>query len=455
MLNIIFDFFSLLISFIISLFLRFNFKLNNINIKWYIISFIIIVIINILVLYFKGVYEDKLNNISNQISTIFEGLIYAIAIYIIISYSVKYTLFSRLTLGYFIVLAFVFQIISRYFLNYIKIRNYKKCIGLINTLIIGDIQGNVEILLKEIDGEHKYGLNIIGVLSDAIVNNNYFKYIGHIKDIKEIINKYNIKSIIITSKVNGIDEIIEFCLLKYISIYTFGNAINLMNYPVEIVFMRDIPVLKIKEILISGASAKLKRLMDLLISFALIIILFPLFILIAILIKITSPGPIFFKHKRLGLNGKLIDVYKFRTMVDNAEEILLKWLEKNPQIRDEYLTNHKLKDDPRITRVGKFLRKTSLDELPQLFNVLKGDMSLVGPRPYLVRELDEINHYAKFLWRVPPGITGLWQISGRSKVDFEGRLKMDMQYIMNWNLWLDINILFKTIPAVLKKDGAY
>jgi exopolysaccharide biosynthesis polyprenyl glycosylphosphotransferase len=407
------------------------------------------------VLYFKGVYEDKLNNISNQISTIFEGLIYAIAIYIIISYSVKYTLFSRLTLGYFIVLAFVFQIISRYFLNYIKIRNYKKGVGLINTLIIGDIQGNTETLLNEIDEEHKYGLNIIGVLSDTIVNNNYFKYIGNTKDIKEIINKYNIKSIIITSKVNGIDEIIEFCLLKYISIYTFGNAINLMNYPVEIVFMRDIPVLKIKEILISGASAKLKRLMDLLISFALIIILFPLFILIAILIKITSPGSIFFKHKRLGLNGKLIDVYKFRTMVVNAQEVLERILSEDPNLKKEFEETYKLKNDPRLTKMGKILRKTSLDELPQIFNVLKGDMSLVGPRSIVLEEINLYKEHAKYLLRVLPGVMGLCQVSGRNDVDYEERIKMDMQYIMNWNLWLDINILLKTIPAVLKKDGAY
>ncbi|MGF7399133.1 sugar transferase [Thermoanaerobacterium thermosaccharolyticum] len=453
--NIVIDAFALLLSFVLSLFLRFNFIFKNIIIEWYIYSFLIIMVIDLLVLYFKGIYEKNFSNVFEQISVIFEGLIYSTSLYIIISYSIKNTIFSRLTLGYFIILSLIFQIIGKYLLLYLRKLEYSKGKGLINTLAIGEIQTFSENLLKEINKKHEFGLNIIGVLSEHHENNSFFNCIGDIKDLGKIIDKYNVKSIIITSKIDDVEEIVDYCLLKYISIYTLGNAINLMNYPVEIVFIEDTPVLKIKDVLISGTTARLKRLIDFTLSLLLITSLSPLLVLISILIKITSPGPILFKHKRLGLNGKLINVYKFRTMVVNAQEVLEKILSEDPDLKKEYEETFKLKNDPRLTKIGKILRKTSLDELPQLFNVLKGDMSLVGPRPIVLEEINMYKEYGKYLLRVLPGVTGLWQVSGRNDVDYEERIKMDMHYIMNWNLWLDINILFKTIPAVLKKDGAY
>lgn len=453
--NIVIDAFALLLSFVFSLFLRFSFIFKNIDIKWYIYSFLIIMVTDLLVLYFKGLYEKNFSNVFEQVSIIFEGLIYSTSLYIIMSYSIKNTIFSRLTLGYFIILSFIFQVIGKYFILYLIKKEYSKGKGLVNTIVIGEIQLFSENLIKEIDTKHVFGLKILGVLSKYVENSSFLNCVGDIKDFKKIINEYNVKSIIITSKVDNVEEIIDYCLLKYISIYTLGNAVDLMNYPVEIVFIEDTPILKIKDVLISGTTARLKRLIDFMLSLFLIIILSPLLVLISILIKITSPGPILFKHKRLGLNGKLIDVYKFRTMVVNAQEVLEKILSENPDLKKEYEETFKLKDDPRMTKIGKILRKTSLDELPQLFNVIKGDMSLVGPRPIVLEEINMYKEHGKYLLRVLPGVTGLWQVSGRNNVDYEERIKMDMQYIMNWNLWLDLNILFKTIPAVLKKDGAY
>jgi exopolysaccharide biosynthesis polyprenyl glycosylphosphotransferase len=453
--NIVIDAFALLLSFVFSLFLRFSFIFKNIDIKWYIYSFLIIMVTDLLVLYFKGLYEKNFSNVFEQISIIFEGLIYSTSLYIIMSYSIKNTIFSRLTLGYFIILSFAFQVIGKYFILYLIKKEYSKGKGLVNTIVIGEIQPFSENLIKEIDTKHAFGLKILGVLSKHVENSSFLNCVGDIRDFKKIINEYNVKSIIITSKVDNVEEIIDYCLLKYISIYTLGNAVDLMNYPVEIVFIEDTPILKIKDVLISGTTARLKRLIDFMLSLFLIIILSPLLVLISILIKITSPGPILFRHKRLGLNGKLIDVYKFRTMVVNAQEVLEKILSENPDLKKEYEETFKLKDDPRMTKIGKILRKTSLDELPQLFNVIKGDMSLVGPRPIVLEEINMYKEHGKYLLRVLPGVTGLWQVSGRNNVDYEERIKMDMQYIMNWNLWLDLNILFKTIPAVLKKDGAY
>ncbi|WP_206199064.1 sugar transferase [Thermoanaerobacterium sp. PSU-2] len=453
--NIVIDAFALLLSFVFSLFLRFSFIFKNIDIKWYIYSFLIIMVTDLLVLYFKGLYEKNFSNVFEQISIIFEGLIYSTSLYIIMSYSIKNTIFSRLTLGYFIILSFIFQVTGKYFILYLIKKEYSKGKGLVNTIVIGEIQYFSENLIKEIDTKHVFGLKILGVLSKHVENSSFLNCVGDIRDFKKIINEYNVKSIIITSKVDNVEEIIDYCLLKYISIYTLGNAVDLMNYPVEIVFIEDTPILKIKDVLISGTTARLKRLIDFMLSLFLIIILSPLLVLISILIKITSPGPILFRHKRLGLNGKLIDVYKFRTMVVNAQEVLEKILSENPDLKKEYEETFKLKDDPRMTKIGKILRKTSLDELPQLFNVIKGDMSLVGPRPIVLEEINMYKEHGKYLLRVLPGVTGLWQVSGRNNVDYEERIKMDMQYIMNWNLWLDLNILFKTIPAVLKKDGAY
>ncbi|MDI3280997.1 MAG: sugar transferase, partial [Bacillota bacterium] len=146
---------------------------------------------------------------------------------------------------------------------------------------------------------------------------------------------------------------------------------------------------------------------------------------------------------------------KFRTMIQDAEKVLRELLTQNPELAAEYRRDFKLRQDPRITRVGRFLRRTSLDELPQLINVLRGEMSLVGPRPIVPEEIEKYGFWGRFLLRVPPGVTGFWQVSGRSDVDYEERIKLDMYYINNWSLGLDLAILLRTIPAVLQRKGAY
>lgn len=452
--SIVSDISALIVAFIVALYLRFNFNLSAISKKWYLSTFIILLALDFLILYFKGLYDNKHMTLFNQITIVIDGMVYSVFIYLFISYFTKMTNFSRLTLIYIFITGLLLQITFKTILLYLQVKRYKKGLDLTNALILGNYSNELRKIVNKFMS-HEYGINVLGYLSDDGANYSDINRLGNIDDFDDVVEKYSIKTVFITSKIDNVDEIINKCLSKYICVYSVNGSINMTNYPMEIEIIDDMPILKLKEVFIGGSEGHVKRLIDFILSFIAIIILSPLFIILAILIKIDSKGPVFFVQDRIGLNGKLFKAYKFRTMILNAEEILLKWLEENPEIRDEYLINHKLKDDPRITRVGKFLRKTSLDELPQLFNVLKGDMSLVGPRPYLVRELNDVSSYAKYLWRVPPGITGLWQISGRNDVDFEDRLKMDMQYISNWNIWLDLNILFKTIPAVLKKDGAY
>ena len=181
----------------------------------------------------------------------------------------------------------------------------------------------------------------------------------------------------------------------------------------------------------------------------------PVLLMIAFWLKLEDPkGDILFKQRRLGLNGKEFFCYKFRSMYSD-QSFMSVWLEKHPEEKAYYDLYHKYMNDPRITRVGAFLRKTSLDELPQLMNVLRGEMSLIGPRPYMVIEKNDIGKRAPLVLAVKPGITGLWQVSGRSDVHFNERVEMDVWYMKNWSLWNDIIILVKTFQTVIKRDGAY
>lgn len=199
----------------------------------------------------------------------------------------------------------------------------------------------------------------------------------------------------------------------------------------------------------------LKRLIDILGGIVGTIVLIPLTIGIAIANLICKDtGSIFYSQYRIGKNGKLFKIYKYRSMVVGADEKLKKYLEENEEARKEYKKYKKLKHDPRVTKVGEFIRKTSLDEFPQFINVLKGDMSLVGPRPYLEREKEDMNGYYKYITTFKPGLTGLWQISGRSDVDFATRIDLDMQYYYNHSLKGDIKILFKTAMKLVKREGA-
>jgi undecaprenyl-phosphate galactose phosphotransferase len=182
----------------------------------------------------------------------------------------------------------------------------------------------------------------------------------------------------------------------------------------------------------------------------------PIIAIFAVLIKSESKGPIFFKHTRIGKNGRKIPTYKFRSMYVDADERLKELLKTDPEAKKEWEKCFKLKNDPRVTKIGAFLRSTSLDELPQIFNVLRGEMNFVGPRPVLQEELDRYyKDKAEYYYMVKPGITGLWQVSGRSDTDYESRVALDKWYVLNWSLWLDIVILLKTIKVVLKRDGAY
>jgi Undecaprenyl-phosphate galactose phosphotransferase WbaP len=197
------------------------------------------------------------------------------------------------------------------------------------------------------------------------------------------------------------------------------------------------------------------RSLDVVIAASALFYLMPLLLIVALFVKMADPGPVFFGHRRVGQGGYHFKCYKFRTMVVDADARLRSLLEQDPEARKEWAADHKLRNDPRITAIGSFLRKTSIDELPQLFNVLKGEMSIVGPRPIVDAEVVRYGHYFKDYCSVYPGITGLWQISGRNDVSYRRRVALDVSYARNRSVLLYLGIIIKTIPAVLRGKGSY
>lgn len=232
------------------------------------------------------------------------------------------------------------------------------------------------------------------------------------------------------------------------------RGIPLFGTDIAWFFSHEVALLRLRNNLRRWPARLTKRLFDVVAAFVLLLLLAPVMAVLALRIRCDG-GPALFKHQRLGQGGRLFPCYKFRTMVVDSEERLTRLLARNPDMRAEWERDHKLRADPRISPIGHFLRRTSLDELPQLFNVLRGEMSLVGPRPIVQAELARYGADADYFLMVRPGITGLWQVSGRNDVGYEQRVYLDTWYVKNWSLWYDIAILFKTLRVVLQRDGAY
>ncbi|MBB3881255.1 sugar transferase [Acetobacter oeni] len=209
----------------------------------------------------------------------------------------------------------------------------------------------------------------------------------------------------------------------------------------------------LKPVFVSGKAHLVKTILDVTSAALLIFVTFPVFAIIWLLVR-HDGGPGFYKHRRIGQHGVPFSCLKFRTMLSNSDQVLAEHLASNPEAAREWLASRKLTRDPRVTRIGKFLRRTSLDELPQLLNVLCAEMSLVGPRPVVQEELRYYGQNLYYYETVRPGITGLWQISGRSDTSYDDRVALDTRYVREWSLWLDLVILVRTLPAVLSQRGA-
>ena len=339
----------------------------------------------------------------------------------------------------------------------LKLNLYQK-----DTVIIGSGQ-NAKDVYRALADESYLGFSLCYFVSSDIIPENGKNEIKVIDARnKDIISLQQLDTKAVQFILALDDEMILDSWLRYLALNKYRSVsvipnirgIPLYGTDMSFLFSHEMLLLRVNNNLAKRSSRILKRIMDVLGSLGIIILLSPVLLYLYFSVK-KDGGNAIYGHPRIGRNGKMFKCLKFRSMVVNSKEVLDELLRTDPEARAEWEKDFKLKNDPRITKIGAFIRKTSLDELPQLFNVLKGEMSLVGPRPIVADELERYQDDVEYYLMAKPGMTGLWQVSGRNDVDYNTRVYFDSWYVKNWSLWNDIAILFKTVNVVLKKDGAY
>jgi exopolysaccharide biosynthesis polyprenyl glycosylphosphotransferase len=381
----------------------------------------------------------------------------ALIIAILPSFFIREHPLSRLFLIYFCSLLLSglisFRLILRETLKYIRRRGYNYR----QVLIVGQNSRSANLANKILESPH-LGLRILGFIdapNDKVRFENLanFNIMGNLEDLEKILRRNVVDEVLVTlpmkSFYSEIYKILSICEKTGVEFKIPTDLFSLKVAKSKITNYDEYQMIDFYTSPRMSCQLLIKRFIDLMFSAILLIIMAPLFVLIGLLIKIDSGGPVFFKQKRVGYNGRIFCCLKFRTMVKNAENIKKNLLTSNEMDGPVF----KMKNDPRVTRVGKILRRTSIDELPQLINVFWGDMSLVGPRPPIPNEVNQYDLDDRRRLSMKPGITCLWQISGRNSIPFEKWMELDRQYIEHWSLGLDFKILLKTIPVVLKGSG--
>ena len=348
----------------------------------------------------------------------------------------------------------LFRFVLRKTLKYFRRRGY----NFRQIIIVGRNERATKIV-KQIKENPEFGLHILGYI-DATGNGNNvgsqhdLKLMGSLKDLEKILREKVIDEVIVTlpfkSFYSEIEKIVHLCEQVGVEVKISTDLFSLTLAKESISRFGDIQVIDLFTSPKMSCQLLLKRLIDIITSVILLVLFSPLFAIVSILIKTTSKGSIFFKQPRVSYNGRQFSFLKFRTMIENAEELKKDLMSLNEMDGPVF----KIRNDPRATKAGRFLRKTSIDELPQLINVLKGDMSLVGPRPPLPSEVLEYGLADRRRLSMRPGITCTWQVNGRSNISFEKWMELDREYIDTWSLWLDLKILAKTIPSVIRGSGA-
>ncbi|GAB4460857.1 MAG: sugar transferase [Anaerolineae bacterium] len=325
-------------------------------------------------------------------------------------------------------------------------------------LIIGANEEGLAIA-EQLQANPKAGVWLAGFADDELGPGSELlpnvPVLGSVDTLSSLVRQHGIQEIIVASTALPREKLLQlftaFGSEDNITIRMSSGIYELLTTGVEVQEFGNVPLLSVNKVRLTGVDMTMKSMLDLTLSIISLLVFLPIMLAIAIAIRLDSPGPIFHLRRVVGVGGKGFNAFKFRTMYVDADERL----SRDPELRREFEMNHKLKNDPRVTRIGRFLRRTSLDELPQLINVLLGQMSLVGPRMITAEERARYGKFRMNLSTVKPGITGLWQVSGRSDVSYEERVMLDMNYIRNYSIWFDLFILWQTVPAVLKSRGAY
>jgi len=337
---------------------------------------------------------------------------------------------------------------------------HKIKLGGISTVIYGC--GSTGKLVADcLLGSIRSGYVPVLFLDDSLSDEEKYRDIPVIHDLSagpEIVKRYNIKMAIVAMPEldsQKLTHLLNTSVNSFRYNVIIPNFFNFSNIWMSVRDFSGVLGIETSNKLKRFWNLAIKRFMDLFVVIIGGILLLPFFLFIALLIKINSPGPVLYKQKRLGRNGKYFYAYKFRSMVVDAEKQLQNILDADPSFNEEWINNHKLHNDPRITSIGRILRRTSIDEFPQIINILKGDMSLVGPRPIVDEEVEKYGEDYNRISSIKPGLTGMWQVSGRSDINYNDRVAYDTYYLQSWSVWLDLWIIFKTFAAVIQGRGAY
>lgn len=410
-------------------------------------------------LFMNRLYSNKIP-FYQAVEKIFYSCMYSITFSVVLIFAGKVsTEVSRLYVGLLAILSFCLLVGIRYIIKRILGRT-----ALLSTpvLIVG-AGLTADAIIREFQKDSGLGYKVVGFLEDHEPKTKYtskYPILGGFSDLEKVVRETGVRHVLIAAPGLPQDRLTDLLYRAQSICSDVGIVPNLVEVPMsnvkaESYYDARIMILHIQNNLSKWSNRTAKRIFDVAMTIGGGILISPLLLGVALWVYCDSPGPVIYKHRRVGKDGKEFNCYKFRSMCVDSAERLQKLLETDPEARKEWETSFKLKNDPRITRSGAFLRKTSLDELPQLLNVLKGEMSLVGPRPIVRKEVPRYGEYIKEYYMVRPGITGMWQVSGRSDIDYPERVQMDSWYVHNWSVWLDILMLWRTIKVVAGRKGAY
>ncbi len=378
-----------------------------------------------------------------------------IVILVFIFFFFRPQFYSRLIYLYAGILTVIFLTLSRVLIRLVLGRLRQRGIGVDRALIVGG--GEIgRAIMRNVLAQPDLGYRIEGFIDDDPTKGTIgnFPLLGGTNQLRQVMRARAIDEVIITLPWHAREKIVAIMQDAEAAgarVKIVPDLFQLSLSKIAVDAVGGIPLIGVKDSAISSGTFSLKRVMDVLLTLIVFVLILLPTAIIALLIKLTSPGPVIFEQSRVGRGGKIFTAYKFRTMRVGADEEKEKFAHLNEASGPLF----KIRNDPRMTGVGKWLRRTSLDELPQLLNVLRGDMSLVGPRPPLPNEVAQYEEWHKRRLDIAPGMTGLWQVSGRSELTFDEMVMLDLYYIENWSPWLDMWILLKTIPAIFTARGAY
>jgi exopolysaccharide biosynthesis polyprenyl glycosylphosphotransferase len=436
-----------------------NLEGGDILFDFYLILSAVLIPVWIITFYFYGLYEPKHNLCGTQVySKLFNATTIGIFVVIVFNFFVPKFILARGWLLLMWAFVYILTATGRLLVKYSVYMFREKGLLLVPTVIVGANE-EAKLLAGQFRNGFASGLKLIGFVSNELPVGTAVMdelcVISPLDNLEQLTRELDIEEVIVTSSAVSSSEILDtfklFGLTDGVNLRLSSGLYEIITTGLEVQELASVPLVKVNKIRLTGIDQISKFIMDISFSLLSMIFVIPLTIVLGILIKLDSKGPVFHRRKVMGVQGKEFDAFKFRTMYVNGDEIL----ESYPDLKKKLEVEHKLKEDPRITRVGKIIRKYSLDEFPQFFNVLRREMSVVGPRMISPQEMKEYRQNGMNLLTVKPGITGLWQVSGRSDVTYQERVQLDMYYIRNWSVWMDIRLIFKTIPALISKRGAY